>query len=153
MITSQINAANNSVPVSLKEYTQLEIGDTLFDTPKVPKQKLLNSKIFLKGKILKSSLLKGDEIVVYRIIITCCAADGIPLGILVKLPEKMVFHDGEWVGVEGTIQLQRFNEKLKTIEPLTNMVSQEKTAPYFTATKAYKVKAPKDEYLYVQYNY
>jgi hypothetical protein len=151
--TPRINAVNKSNPAIYKEYTQLEIGDTLFDTPKAPRQKLLSSKIFLKGRVLKSPKLKNDEIVVYRIIITCCAADGIPLGILVKLPEKMELRDGEWIGVEGMIQLQPFNEKLKTIEPLTCMVSQEKTAPYFTATMAYKVKAPKDEYLYVQYNY
>jgi hypothetical protein len=44
-------------------------------------------------------------------------------------------------------------EKLRTIEPFANMVLPEKTAPYLTATKAYKINAPKDEYLYAQYNY
>lgn len=153
IVIPESNAANRSTPVTYKEYTQLEIGDTLFDTPKAPKQKLLSSKIFLKGRLLKSPLLKTNEIVVYRIIITCCAADGIPLGILVKLPEKTPFRNGDWVGVEGTLQLLPFNEKLKTIEPLVNMVPPEKVSPYFTATKIYKVKTPPDEYLYVQYNY
>lgn len=138
--------------INYQEYTQLEIGDILFDTPQAPKQKLLSSKIFFKGKVLKSPLLKDDEVVIYRMIITCCAADAIPLGILVKLPQKMELKNEEWFGVEGTIQLRPFNEKLKTIEPLANMVPPEKLFPYFTATKAYKVNAPKDEYIYVQYN-
>ncbi len=153
MITLQTDAADNPVPVSYKEYTQLEIGDTLFDTPKAPKQKLLSAKIFLKGRVLKSPLLKNDEIVLYRMVITCCAADGIPLGILVKLPPNIQFRNGDWVGAEGTLQLLPFNPKLQTIEPLVNMVPPEKTAPYFTAAKAYKVRAPKDQYLYVQYIY
>lgn len=153
LVIPQTNAASQSIPVNYKEYTLLEIGDILFDTPKAPKQKLQSSKIFLKGKVLKSPLLKNDEIVVYRMIIACCAADGLPLGILVKLPKKTQFYNDDWVGVEGTLQLLPFNEKLKTIEPVVNMVPPEKVYPYFTATKAYKIKTPPDEYLYVQYNY
>ncbi len=149
----QTGAANSSAPVQYKEYTQLDIGDILFDTPKAPKQKLLKTKIFFRGKVLKSSLLKKDEIVVYRMVVTCCAADMLPLGILVRLPDKMGFSEGDWVGVEGMVQLLPFNEKLKTIEPVANMVPPEKVFPYFTAAKAYKVKAPKDEYIYVQYSY
>ncbi len=152
-VPPQADAANPSAPVQYKEYTQLEIGDILFDTPKTPKQKLLKTKIFFRGKVLKSSLLKKEEIVVYRMVVTCCAADMLPLGILVKLPNKMGFYDGDWVGVEGMIQLLPFNEKLKTIEPVANMVPPEKVFPYFNATKVYQVKAPKDEYIYVQYSY
>lgn len=86
-------------------------------------------------------------------IITCCTADALPLGILVKLPEKIQFHDEDWVGGEGTLQLLPFNDKLKTIDPVANMVPPEKVFPYFTATKVYKINAPKDEYIYVQFNY
>lgn len=153
MAVPQAGAANSPAPVQYKEYTQLDIGDILFDTPKAPKQKLLKTRIFFRGKVLKSSLLKKDEIVVYRMVVTCCAADMLPLGILVKLPDKMRFSEGDWVGVEGMVQLLPFNEKLKTIEPVANMVPPEKIFPYFNATKAYKVRAPKDEYIYVQYSY
>ncbi|HBF38458.1 MAG TPA: hypothetical protein DDW50_14210 [Firmicutes bacterium] len=152
-VASQTEAINNSVPANFKEYTQLEMGDILFDTPKAPKQKLLKSKIFFRGKLLKSPLLKNDEAVVYRMVITCCTADALPLGILVKLPSNIQFHDGDWVGIAGTLELLPFNDRLKTIDPLANMVPPEKVFPYFTATKAYKINAPKDEYIYVQYNY
>jgi hypothetical protein len=151
--TIQTLAVNNPIPASFKEYTQLEIGDILFDTPKVPKQKLLKSKVFFRGKVLKSPLLKNNEVVVYRMVITCCAADALPLGILVKLPGKMQFKDGDWIGIEGTLQLLSFTGRLKTIEPVANMVPPENIFPYFTAIRAYKVNVPKDEYLYVQYKY
>ena len=146
-------AANQPVPLKYQEYTVLEMGDILFGTPRGPKQKLLSSGLLLKGKVLRSPRLKSDEIVVYRMVITCCAADALPLGIVVKLPTGIRFRDGVWVGVAGTIQLRPFDPRLKFIEPVANMVPQEKLCAYFTAAKAYPVNAPREEYLYVQYSY
>ena len=148
VLTPLTDAANHPLPVDFQEYTQLDIGDILYDGSKAPLQGLLNSKILIKGKVLQSSQLNSDEIVVYRMIITCCAADALPSGILVKLPKKTQFHDEDWVGVEGTIQLLPFSKNLKTIEPVANMVLQGKVYPYFTATKAYKIGTPESEYLY-----
>jgi putative membrane protein len=142
------DVAAQFVPAGYEEYSQLNIGDTIFDIPKGPKQKLIHTKIFLRGKVTHSPLLKTNEIVVYRMVITCCAADGMPLGVVVKLPEKSNFQPDEWVGVEGTIQLLPFDQKLKSIDPIVAMVTPEKIYPYFTATKAYQVQSPRDEYLY-----
>jgi uncharacterized membrane protein YcgQ (UPF0703/DUF1980 family) len=147
-LSPAIPAANRPIPVSYQEYTQLDIGDILSNGPKASIQELLSSKILLKGKVFKSLQLKKDEIVVYRMIITCCVADALPSGIVVKLPGKMQFHDEDWVEVEGTIQLLPFNETLKTVDPVANMVWQGNVYPYFTAVKAYKVSAPSSEYLY-----
>jgi uncharacterized repeat protein (TIGR03943 family) len=130
------------------EYTQLEIGDIIFDTLKAPRQKLLRSRIRLIGKVLRSPLLKPDEIVLYRMIITCCAADGLAAGVRVKLPGPASFQAEEWVGVEGTLQLLPFDPKLQSIDPIISMVTPEKIYPYFTATTVYKVDPPRDEYLY-----
>jgi uncharacterized membrane protein YcgQ (UPF0703/DUF1980 family) len=118
------------VPAGYEEYTQLNIGDTIFDILKAPKQKLTHTKIFLRGKVLKFPNLKEDEIVLYRMVITCCTVDGMPLGVLVMLPQKTNFENNEWVGVEGTIQLMPFNDKLKNIDPLVAMVTPEKIFPY-----------------------
>ncbi|HBE78404.1 MAG TPA: hypothetical protein DDW65_11600, partial [Firmicutes bacterium] len=142
------DVAAQFIPAGYEEYTQLNIGDTIFDTPKAPKQKLTHAKIFLRGKVIHSPLLKADEIIVYRVVITCCAADGMPLGIVVKLPEKSDFQPDEWVGVEGTVQLLPFDEKLKSIDPIAAMVPPEKIYPYFTAAKAYQVQPPREEYLF-----
>jgi Predicted membrane protein len=148
ILAPESHAANPSVPANYQEYTQLDIGDILSDGTKAPIQEMLNSKIFVKGKVLKSPQLKDDEIVIYRMIITCCAADALPSGILVKLPEKNQFHDEDWIGVEGTIQLLPFNDNIKSIEPIADMAPQGNAYPYFTATKAYKISVPSSEYLY-----
>ncbi|HBF38457.1 MAG TPA: hypothetical protein DDW50_14205 [Firmicutes bacterium] len=148
ILISGVSAASQPSANNYQEYTQLDIGDILSDGSKAPLQALLNSKILLKGRVLKSPLLKNDEVVVYRMIITCCAADALASGVLVKLPERNQFHDQDWVEVEGTLQLQPFDENLKTIEPLAGMVPQGNVYPYFTAAKAYKISAPSAKYLY-----
>ena len=145
---NEVKATNQPGTDHYQEYNQLDIGDILSDGSKAPLQEMLNSKILLKGKVLKSSLLKNDEVVIYRMIITCCAADALPSGVLVKLPGKNQFREQDWVEVEGTMQLLPLDEKLKNIEPLAGMVPQGDIYPYFTATKAYKITAPASEYLY-----
>jgi uncharacterized membrane protein YcgQ (UPF0703/DUF1980 family) len=145
IIAPETYGASRPIPVKYKEYTQLAIEDILFNAPKTQE---LSSTIFLKGKVLRSPLLQNDEIIIYRMVITCCAADALPLGVLVKLPKKMDFHNEDWIGLEGVIQLLPFNENLKAIEPIANMIPPEKIYPYFTAAKAYKINTPPEEYLY-----
>ncbi len=140
--------AEQPVPVKYEEYTQLDIGNILFDTRKSAKQKLTGSKVFLQGLVLRSPELNADEVVVYRMVISCCVADGIPLGVTVKLPEGTQFNNGEWIGVEGTIQWAPFRDELKNIEPVVYMVPPEKTFAYFTATRAYRMEAPREQYLF-----
>jgi putative membrane protein len=140
--------AQQSETPAIAEYTQLMIGNILFDTLKAPKEKMLNSKIRLVGKVFRGNLFKPDEIVLYRVVITCCAADGVPAGVLVKLPAKNDFNNEEWVGVEGTISLRPFPKRLGVIDALTTMVTPEKQFAYFTAVKAYRIDPPDNEYLF-----
>ncbi len=146
--TAATKAKTTVAAGELPEYTQLQIGDIIFDTRKAPKQKLLGSEIRVIGKVMNSPLLQTDEIVVYRMIISCCAADGLPAGVLVKLPKPGVYQENDWVEVAGAIQLQPFDPKLKSLDPLAIMATPEKLFPYMTATVAAKVNPPQDEYLY-----
>jgi hypothetical protein len=148
-------AQNAGVQLNNSKYTQLEIYDTLFGKSQPAKLKLLGfKKINLEGKVLKSRFIKNDEIVVYRIVISCCVADGVPLGIMVKLPATFAktLRDQDWVTVEGTLKLIPFdqiNQKLHTSSMFANMALPEKMIPYFIATKAVRATTvPGDEYLY-----
>jgi uncharacterized repeat protein (TIGR03943 family) len=132
----------------IPEYTQLMIGNIIFDASKAPKEKMLKSKIRLIGEVFQGNLLKPDEIVLYRVVIVCCAADGVAAGVLVKLPDKTDFRNGEWVEVEGTIALKPFPKRLAVMDVLTAMVTPEKQFAYFTATKAYRIDPPNNKYLY-----
>lgn len=139
---------NSAGPAEMREYTELEIGDILFNPKKAPREKLLRSGVTMIGKVHHSGKLAPDEIVVYRMIITCCAADGLPLGLVVKLPHKMNLPAESWIGVEGSVALPPFPDRLKDLEPVANMVPPAKIYPYLTAINVYPVQAPSDEYLY-----
>ncbi|MCL6590768.1 MAG: TIGR03943 family protein [Firmicutes bacterium] len=130
------------------EYTQLDIGNVIFDTYQPAKDKLVTTKIFLQGEVYHPKEFKPNEVVLYRMAISCCIADALPLGVLVKLPENSRFKDGDWIGVEGTIKLLPYEHQFNNIEPLVNMVPLDKVYPYFTATRAYRMKTPRNTYMY-----
>jgi putative membrane protein len=144
--SNQFNQGNPAPEYT--EYNQLDIGDVVFGSDKTAKDKLVTTKVFLQGAVFRPKELKTDEAVLYRMVITCCAADGLPLGVLVKLPKNSRVKDGDWIGVEGTIQLLQYHYQFNNIEPLMNMVSLDKIYPYFTATRAYRTKMPADPYIF-----
>jgi uncharacterized membrane protein YcgQ (UPF0703/DUF1980 family) len=135
-------------------YTQLEIYDTLLGKSQSAKIKLLGSAtINMEGKVFRSDSLKNDEIVVYRIVITCCTADGVPLGLVVKIPAAFgkMLHEKDWVNIEGTLKLlpsDQLNQGLKSDALFANMELPDKMIPYFIAARVTKTAAPGDEYLY-----
>jgi uncharacterized membrane protein YcgQ (UPF0703/DUF1980 family) len=148
-------ASSNPARLNDSTYTQLDIYNILYGKSQEAKLKLLGSnQVTFAGKILNSALLKDDELVVYRIVITCCVADGVPLGIVVKKPANFgtTLHDQDWVKLEGALKLlplDQINPKLRTNSLFANMVLPEKKIPYFIANKAIKLKKkPGDEYLY-----
>lgn len=146
--TGKLSPENGTAPVSFTEYTQSNIGNLIFSNDASDLQKLVNTKIFLKGMVFHSDKLKPNEIIVYRVLITCCTADGMSLGILVKLPDKMDFPDDAWVGVEGDIQLLPITDELQNIELIANLAPLGGKYPYFTAKNAYVVPMPAEPYLY-----
>lgn len=131
-----------------EECTQLEIVNIIFMNDEAAKQKLLNTKVMMQGMVLHWNQLKANEVIVYRMMIACCAADGLPLGILTKLPRDMNFNDGDWIRVEGTIQMLPFTDEIKNIEPVVVTVPVGNQYPYLTATNAYKINAPAEPYLF-----
>jgi hypothetical protein len=130
------------------EYTQSQIGNIVYENDPSTIQKLITTKILLRGMLLHWDKLKANEVVIYRFMITCCTADGMPLGILVKLPPGMNFKERDWIQVEGTIELRPFTDDIKNIEPVAMTVPLSKQYPYFIATKAYKIQIPEEPYIF-----
>lgn len=144
-----MNHEPTKIPTRYPAYSQLDIGNMLFKTSDAPSpEKLLGTMFFLEGTVLTSPVLNPGEIVIYRYAMVCCAADGVPLGVVVKLPEGIRFQDKDWVGVEGSLQLLPYESRLKTLDPVTYLIPPEQVYPVFTATKAYKISTPQDFYLY-----
>lgn len=142
------DAVSSYDSLEYKEYTQSAIGNMIFMNDESGIEQLLNSKIALQGKVLHWHKLKANEVIVYRILINCCVADGLPLGILVKLPGNMNFRDGDWIRVEGAIELRPFTDEIKQIEPVAVTVPLSTQYPYFSAINAYKIQIPEEPYLF-----
>ncbi len=141
-------ATASKIKGEARETTQLEIGEYLFEKPGAKRAAFLNSKFYLVGKVLRTSKLNSDELVLYRMLISCCVADAVPLGVVVKLPAKNDLQNEEWVGVTGKLEFRAFPKELSEVEPITNMVPPEKIYVYFTATDYEKLAAPVYEYLF-----
>ncbi len=63
----------------------------------------------LTGFVYRDERLNGDEFMVSRFVISCCAADAAPLGLLVKWPEAGSLAEDQWVEVKGQFDLGRFD--------------------------------------------
>jgi putative membrane protein len=56
------------------------------------------------GRVFKDDTLPGDQLVIYRFIVVCCAADAMPVQIIVKSPKTAGFNNDDWVQVGGILQ-------------------------------------------------
>ncbi len=114
-------AGADNRPNSLSSDRQI---DTL--SPEEPLEKtilelMLNPKLFngqrviLTGMIMRDAELKphfgGLDTAVYRFLITCCAADALPLAIALDPDPSLSFAKDQWVQVEGIFNLQRKDGK------------------------------------------
>jgi putative membrane protein len=86
-----------------RERTILEI----FRNP----QRYRNQRVVFTGMILRDEKLKpffgGRDTAVYRFLITCCAADAMPLAIALDSPQAADLANDQWVRVEGIFHLDQ----------------------------------------------
>ncbi len=59
--------------------------------------------INMKGFIYKQEGLSKNEFILSRILISCCAADAQLVGLLCDYSEAMVFAEGAWINIVGTL--------------------------------------------------
>lgn len=94
-------------------------------------------RVIVTGMILRDEQLKahfgGMGTAVYRFLITCCAADALPLAIALDSDQADALANDQWVQVDGIFDLQQINGK-----PVP-MVSKAKIRP---------VEAPAVPYLF-----
>jgi len=72
-------------------------------------------QVVFTGMIMRDEVLKehfgGRDTAIYRFLITCCAADALPLAIAVDSDRTAGFAKDQWVRVSGTFSLRRINDK------------------------------------------
>ncbi len=125
----QPNAIDGAKKQSLSECTLLE----LFLKPKFYQ----GQRVILTGMIFHDEKLKqyfpGTDTAVYRFLVTCCAADAMPLAIAVDSERIRALANDQWVRVNGTFELRQINGK--QVPVVENAVIQQ-------------IKAPKSPYLF-----
>jgi uncharacterized repeat protein (TIGR03943 family) len=116
--------------------------------PKMPQERtilelLMNPKlhsgqrVIVTGMILNDAQLKsyfgGRETAVYRFLITCCAADALPLAIALDSEHIDDVDNDQWVQVEGVFELKQIDGK---------------PVPMVAAPQIRKIEAPAVPYLF-----
>jgi uncharacterized repeat protein (TIGR03943 family) len=85
------------------------------------------------GFVYRDDRFKTDEFMVSRFVISCCAADAAPLGLVVRWPKTTALNSDQWVEVSGHFQPGQFDG--------------EKT-PILVADKVAPTQVPDQPYLY-----
>ena len=76
-------------------------------------------------------IMAADEMIVYRFVIVCCAADATPFQLMIRTPDVSKFKNDQWVRVEGT---------------LATAVVDGKTVPAIDGATVSAIEAPQDPY-------
>ncbi|GED53084.1 MULTISPECIES: TIGR03943 family putative permease subunit [Brevibacillus] len=88
------------------------------------------------GFVYREAGFSPEQFVVARFSVSCCTADATVFGILVEVPEASKWKTDSWVQVRGKLELRKVNEYDMLV---------------LKASKVEKVEAPKDPYVY--YNF
>lgn len=62
------------------------------------------------GFVYRDERFDSEQFMVSRFIVSCCVADAAPVGLIVQWPETAELQADEWVEVEGTLQIGKFND-------------------------------------------
>lgn len=93
-----------------------------------------NSDLYIGKRVVVTGMIMRDEefqnyfgtldTVVYRFLITCCAADARPLTIVLDLDQKRTFAKDQWAQVSGTFEFRQINGKPVPVltKPLIKLV-------------------------------
>lgn len=89
----------------------------------------VGQKVRIKGFALRMEGFSKDQLVVSRLIMSCCAADASAAGLMIKGPLAESFKDDDWLEVTGTIDVIEYDgdripvillDSADPVEPLAN---------------------------------
>lgn len=101
--------------------------------------KYVGRSISVEGFIYRENAMAENQLIISRMIINCCAADTIVVGIAAEYEGKESLHENEWVRVSGTIKM------MGCINPMTG---EEETVPGIIVDCLKIIKKPENPYIY-----
>jgi uncharacterized repeat protein (TIGR03943 family) len=87
---------------------------TLFDVED-DLQPLMGQQASVVGFVYQDERLPKGQFFVSRIVISCCAADGFPVGMIVDWPEAALLKQDTWVRVSGPLDKTHFDKQPQAI--------------------------------------
>jgi uncharacterized repeat protein (TIGR03943 family) len=102
-------AAPNSNQVLAKPKAEKNILDWLIEFRSTSDLSAFNGQqAKVVGFVYRDERFGRDQFMVSRFVLSCCAADAAPLGLLVQAPESGSFADDQWVEVTGAFEAGQF---------------------------------------------
>lgn len=102
-------------------------------------EKYVGRRITLEGFIYREKDMAANQLIISRMIINCCAADTVVVGIAAEYGGKEKLQENEWISVIGTISM------IRCINPLTNT---EETVPGISIDNLRIIEKPENPYVY-----
>jgi uncharacterized repeat protein (TIGR03943 family) len=93
----------------------------------------LNQNAKVIGFVYHDDRLPGDQFLVSRFVISCCAADGFAIGIPVQWADSATLEENTWVEVDGPVQVTEFNDQ---------------NTPLVIASSVTTIREPEQPYLF-----
>ncbi len=143
--TISITTANDSITLpsvnAISVYEALQDDSLEFKLDRIYSnpQKNAGKRITMTGFIAPDTLLGSNSFFIARMLISCCAADAMPVGFYCLPDTTFGIHEGDWVILSGVIEPRQI--QLPWEEDM-------KTLPVLKVTRVKATKPPNRQYIY-----
>lgn len=130
-LDSSFGSANSPLPVSSAS------ADAKGETMSIGAiaqhfQRLIGQRVVTDGRVYRDDSVPGGQLQIYRFVVVCCAADAMPVQVVVKAPDTAGLKNDQWVRVAGTVG---------------SMQQDGSPVPMINATRVTPIPAPQEPYL------
>ncbi|MCB0209872.1 MAG: TIGR03943 family protein [Anaerolineae bacterium] len=92
---------------------------------------LAGQEVKLVGFVYRDERFADETFMVSRFVVSCCAADAAPLGLVVNWPDSLTLEDDQWVEVAGVLQPGEFEgETMPIVEAASVTLTDVPDQPY-----------------------
>lgn len=75
-----------------------------------------DEEVNVVGFVYRDDRFSEEQFMVSRFVLSCCAADAAPIGLIVQWPDGSELPDDEWVAVNGSLRVETFaGEKMPIV--------------------------------------
>lgn len=93
-----------------------------------------NSRVSIEGLFYEPAGINKEMAIVFRYLMTCCAADAMPVGIVIKKDDILEIKNDDWVKVTGVVREEKIDGNLvifMDLEKIEKLVMPSKSKVYF----------------------